>query len=57
MSIFKKKIAGFLESILLLNLILKFFDMSKNTAKHPVLKRNGVKNSVALKIKHLQILA
>jgi hypothetical protein len=57
MSIFKKKIAGYMNSILLLNLNLKFFDMSKNTAKHPVLKKNGVKNSEILIINYLHNLA
>lgn len=41
----KKKEIPQVECISLFINILKFFDMSKNTTKNPVLKRNGVKNS------------
>jgi hypothetical protein len=46
MRIFNKKTARqLLKHISLINNKIKFFDMSKIKTKHPVLQRNGVKNS------------
>jgi hypothetical protein len=51
MIIFDKKTVRLQTNVIPLNINnLKFFDMSKNTTKTPILQRSGVKNSTIYSI-------